>query len=34
MLQDNQSGDDHHKDVEVVREAMLKAIQSWSEDSQ
>ncbi|KAK9940935.1 hypothetical protein M0R45_017568 [Rubus argutus] len=31
---DNQSGDDHHKDVEVVREAMLKAIQSWSEVSQ
>lgn len=33
MLQDNQSGD-HHKDIEVVREAMLKAIQSWSEVSQ
>nr|XP_011461433.1 PREDICTED: uncharacterized protein LOC101302535 [Fragaria vesca subsp. vesca] len=31
---DNQNGDDHHKDAEVVREAMLQAIQSWNEVSQ
>ncbi|XP_062017726.1 transcription factor SCREAM2-like [Rosa rugosa] len=31
---DDQNGDDHNKDAEVVRKAMLQAIQSWSEVSQ